>query len=387
MVALPRVITVDPSGTVGHIVRSAVDLLDLSVIQVDVPGGPEALEEMNSKINLVVTAFEVDDDMRGFEFALRIKQVSQDIAVIVLGDVDDPDELDEETALDSPFLYLSRPVDIHRLMRALVAGMEGHEAMMNALTAGSSAGAVEVMDMGPVPNLDIKAAQTIIDSLLTELGAMAIILATRTGEALLERGAVGYIDREQLTQSMLPIMTANIGVKDLVGGQVTTVQLYDGDDYDIFVLSIGLHHFMCVMFDGQMGSRQFGLVNRFGRRAVEDLIALLGASAFMLQPQPRKEEVRARKAAKKQTVEDEEPIHLAPAEIESPAEKPEPAPVIQKMEPIEDLNLDALFSDDLSLDEDIFDPDKLEEIAREGAQQGKGAVDWDQAQQLGILKN
>jgi hypothetical protein len=391
MAALPRVITVDPTGAIARIVRSALDLLDLSVVQVDVPEGAEALEELQSRVNLVVTAFDIDDNMRGFEFALRVKQASKDTSVIILGDVDDPDELDEETALDSPFVYLSRPVDSYQFLRVLVAGLESHEAMVGALNAPSGGNhALAAADMGPVPQLDINQAQTIVDSLLTDLGAMAVLMSSRSGETLLERGAVGYIDRERLTHALLPIMQTSIGVRDIVGGQIWTVQLYDGDDYDVFVLSVGLHHFLCVIFDGQMGARQFGLVNRFGRRAVEDLIALIGANAFFIQPAAsrQEEQPRARKSARKQVARDDEPVQLAHAEIEPAEETAKAEVVMQQLEPIEDLDLDNLFGDDMDLDEDLFDPDKLEELAKESAQQStKGAVDWDQAQQLGILKN
>ncbi|MBL8156637.1 MAG: hypothetical protein JNM70_20840, partial [Anaerolineae bacterium] len=71
----------------------------------------------------------------------------------------------------------------------------------------------------------------------------------------------------------------------LVGGQPQTIHFYDGDDKDVFVLSVGLHHFLCIIYDGQMGSRQFGSVTRIGRKAAQDLIALLGASAFMIDRQ------------------------------------------------------------------------------------------------------
>ncbi len=53
MAGIPRIITVDPTGVIARIVRSAVDLLDLSVIQIDVPTGSGALDELD-KVNLVV---------------------------------------------------------------------------------------------------------------------------------------------------------------------------------------------------------------------------------------------------------------------------------------------------------------------------------------------
>ncbi len=382
---MPRIITVDPTGAISRIVRSAIDLLDLSIIQVDVPNGTDALEELARHADLVVSSFEPDENMKGFEFALRIKQKSQKTGVLILGDINDPDDLDEETAADSPFVYLSRPVDIHQFLRVFMAGLESPTAMNEVLRASASGAGFTPADMGPVPEIDLNAVQGIVDSLLTDLGAMAIMLVTRTGETLMERGAVGYIDREQLASAMAPVMQANIDISDLVGGQVATVQLYDGDEYDIFLLSIGLHHFVCVMFDGQMGAKQFGMVNRFGRRAVEDIIALIGADAFFISPPAKPEPARRSQPTKKQEPAPEEPLELARAEITIEEKAlPEPVETRPQLDPIENLDADALFSDDIDLDDDLFDLEKLEDLTSTADQSGS-TLDWDQAVGLGII--
>ena len=79
-----------------------------------------------------------------------------------------------------------------------------------------------------------------------------------------------------LTKALIPTVMTTIEMSPLVGGQAQTIHFYDGDDKDVFVLSVGLHHFMCVVYDGQAGSRQFGSITRYGRRAAQDLIALAG---------------------------------------------------------------------------------------------------------------
>ncbi len=378
---IPRIITVDATGGIARIVRSAMDLLDLSIIQTDVPSSQEALEE-TKRANLVVTAFNVDDNMKGFEFALRVKQQSPDVAVIILGDEDDPDDLDDETSADSPFVYMSRPVDIHQFLRVLIAGLESHEAMMRAKHApvmATSSG--EQMDLGPVPSLEIARAKNVVDVFRADVGAMSALLVSRVGDILLESGAAGYADNVQLAQILSPVMMINYGVKDLVAGQVSTVQLYDGEEFDIFVLSVGLHHFLVAIFDGQQGARNFGGVNRYGRKAVEDLIGLLGANAFLVLPPMKKEEPPKRQHVKKVEVK-EEPIELARAEI--PLDKPkEPETVIQKLEPIKELDLDSLFGTDVTVSDDLFDFEKLDELTST-TQQGK-TFDWDWAQDAGIL--
>lgn len=378
---IPRIITVDATGNIARIVRSAMDLLDLSVIQTDVPDSLLALEE-TKRANLVVTAFNVDEHMKGFEFALRVKQQSPDVSVIILGDEDDPDDLDEETSANSPFIYMSRPVDIHQFLRVLIAGLEGPEAMMRArlapITATSSG---DQIDLGPVPSLEISRAKNVVDVFRADVGAMSALLVSRAGDVLLESGASGYADNVQLAQILSPVMMINYGVKDVVAGQVSTVQLYDGEQYDIFVLSVGLHHFLVAIFDGQQGARNFGGVNRYGRKAVEDLIGLLGANAFLVMPPVKKEEPPKRQHVKKIETK-EEPIELARAEI--PTDKPkEPETVVQKLEPIKELDLDTLFGADIPVDEDLFDLEKLDQLAS-SSQQGK-TFDWDWAQDAGIL--
>ncbi|TVR23601.1 MAG: response regulator [Anaerolineaceae bacterium] len=388
MVLIPRIVTVDPAGIVARIVRSSLELLDLSVIQTDIPASEDALNEIDQRVNLVVVALSLDAHMKGFEFALRVKQASPDTAVLILADTHEPNELDEETTEESPFVYLSRPLDIHRFLRVLVAGLEGQESMKKAATAtgGELTGGDD--SMGAVPRLDIVAARKILEQTQSELGAMVVALADRQGEVLVEVGASGLVDLGDLARSMMPMMRTNIGLRDIVGGQVTTVQFYDGEDYDVFVLSVGLHHFISVLFEGQQGARQFGFVNRFGRKAVEDLIGLIGADAFFIVPAAPKEELPKRQTMVTKAVESE-PVELARAEIEFDEEPPELEPVIEPLEPIDDLNIDVLFDDTAPLEGDIFDNlEQLEEMAKQsdGAFQ-KGRITWDDAKDLGVLKD
>lgn len=381
MPSLPRVITVDPTWTIARIVRAALDLLDFAVVQVDVPGGVDALEEARrGGARLVVTAWELNDDVQGLELALRIKQAAPDTAVIILADVDDPEALDPETAAESPFVYMHRPVDLQQFLRVLVAGLKGDDIF--AAAAPPAPAAAPRIDHGPVPDIDFENARAIVDRLLADVGAMAIILASRLGETILERGAVGYLNRDQLTSALLPMVTTTLQMRDLVGGQTQSLQFYDGEDKDMFVFSVGLHHFLCVVFDGQAGSRQFGLVNRYGRQAVQDLLALLGASAFLIQKAVEAPPAPERKPArrdKRKTDEVLEPILVRP-EIKAP----EPEPV--KLEPIPDLDLsilDQLDNLDLSAADDLFDPEKLAEMASRGS--GRKEVSFEEAIEIGVL--
>ncbi len=380
MGASPRIITVDPTGTIARIVRAAMDLVGRQVILIDMSSGREALEEIKSRpCQLVVTNVELDHDIKGYQLAIEVRQANPNTHVIILADVDDPD-LDPEDIVGSPFVYLHRPVDIHQFLRVLIAGLDGDDIFAALQPPQSDSGTPQVRDMGDVPHLDVEAARVSIDKLLSDVGAMAIVLANRKGEVLLERGAVGYLDREKLTGALLPMVITSIDMGELVGGRSSTLQFYDGEDYDVFVLSVGIHHFLCLVFDGAAGNRQFGAVNRFGRRAAEDLIVLLGTSAFVIQkPKPPQVEKKSKQAAAQPVQEVFEPIARAEVKVT----EPEPF----RLEPVGDMDFsifDQLQNVSSDAANDLFSLDSLAELASETMRAG-GPIDFDKAQQMGIM--
>lgn len=387
MAAWPRIMTVDPSGEVGRIVRAALELMETPATFIDMPAGKEALDEIKHRpCDLLVTAVGLDDDIQGYQLAIQARKLAPNTGVVILADVEDA-ELDEETLAQSPFVYLRRPVDIHQFMRVMAAGMDGQDlfAALAPPSGGGGDAPAHMPDLGPVPAVDADAARIIVDTLLTDVGAMAVVLASRTGEVLLERGAVGYLDREQLARALLPMVATSIDMSGLVGGRSSTLQFYDGETYDVFVLSVGLHHFLCLIFDGQAGNRQFGAVNRFGRRAAEDLIALLGAVAYTIQKPSEREESRPRRKRSTQTVPQVAENGLEPIPRAAEMKPPEPKPL--KLDPVQDFDpniFDQLASLDVNAADDLFDPDRLGELANSARGKG-GPIGFSEAIELGIM--
>lgn len=388
MPSLPRVITVDPTRNISRIIRSAADLLGIGIIQIDAPSGIDALEELrHGNANLVITSWELDDEMQGLILALEVKQIAPQTGVIILANENDPETVEEETDGEPPFVYLRRPVDIQQLLRVFVAGLNNENIVEAARPVAGNA--TPVIDHGPLPPLNLQNARTIIKQMLVDVGAMAIILSARNGEVLLEDGAPGYLNRELLTKALIPTVMTTIEMSPLVGGQAQTIHFYDGDDKDVFVLSVGLHHFMCVVYDGQAGSRQFGSITRYGRRAVQDLIALLGASAFLIQqPDAPKVAVTSSHTAsnkRKPVTKEVEKVELElVVKPEIPAEEPEQV----KLAPIQNFDLglfDQLGNMDTGAGEDIFDLDHMAEMVNTGS--GRKEISFDEAIELGVLPN
>jgi DNA-binding NarL/FixJ family response regulator len=395
MPALPRIVTVDPSGDIARIVRAAFDLTERSVIQIDIPDSADTLEEIRRVApEVVICALTLDDHMRGIDLAMLVKQMQPTTQVVVIAGDDDVEALDDDVLAEASFIYLRRPLEATVFIRALFAALDGEDAKMTMSTP-----AVRVptpADLGPIPSMDLNAAQRILDTLVQDVAAQSCVLATRMGDVILERGVPNYLNISQLTSALLPSIMTNVEMGQIVGGsKPATIQFFDGQTYDVFVLSVGLHFFLCLMYDGKDGSRSFGAVTRFGRRAVEDLIAPLGASAFVFErpTAPVSEDRRRRRRTAAVTPKEEtiEPVAVK-AEVWSEPVPPKPTETaleIPRLEPISDLDVSIFEAGaveaaaDLDLD-DLFDPDKLAQIANETRRE-RGPLTYDEARELGII--
>jgi DNA-binding NarL/FixJ family response regulator len=389
MAALPRIITVDPTGSLAHIVRAVADLLDRSITLIDISSGPDALVEVRrGDCAVLVTTVELEDKMRGYQLAIEVSQTSAETRVIVLAESTDP-ELDVKELVDSPYVYMHRPVDLNQFARVILAALDGGDIFEAVNEPMQAAAAPAAVNLGQMPYLDAEAARPIIDTLLTDVGAMAIVFANRAGEVLLERGAVGYLDREKLATTLQPMFVTTIEMGELVGGNTRTLHFYDGDTYDVFVISVGLHHFLSLVFNGEAGNRAFGAVNRFGRRAAEDLVALLGASAFVVNLPPAAAAQPAadtsRKARRRKPEEEPQEIFQPLERAVEPETYAEPEPL--QLEPVQDMDFsifDNLEKLDLSNADDLFSLETMADVANQNNRKG-GPIDFDQAFELGIM--
>jgi hypothetical protein len=144
---------------------------------------------------------------------------------------------------------------------------------------------------------------------------------------------------------------------------------------------------MCLIFDGT--SRPFGAVNLFGRRAADQIIEMMGEAAYLIKkpeplrvsaptppaPVPTAEEISPTRKKKRKTLE-------ADVVVETP--KPQPT----MLEPVGDMDLDALFgqSVDEGMAESLFDLDNLTDIAASLESDEGKKVGYDEAIDMGILE-
>lgn len=387
MTSVPRIVVVDPAYNVARIVRGALTLLSRPHILVEVPTAEDALEEVKrSSIDLAVTAYQIAGKMHGIDLALQICHESLGTPVIVLAEDGDP-QIDPAALAEAPFHYFVRPV-AEPFLRGLRIALDGEAAAQVEEEVQLTPGA----DLGPVPAIDLDELRDIIGSLVRDVGAMGAVLADRTGRILFETGAIGYIDRETLSAILGPSFAHSAAISPLIGGDAWAMHYYDGERLDVFGLGLGIHYFMCLIFEGS-NRGAFGAVTMFGRRAADQIIDKIGEAAYAAKkpeplPPPKKKE--------KEKEKEKEPVPEASAVPPPPQEAEEvlalealfdeqPGELV--LEPVADFDPDELFgqSIDEGLANSLFAPDALSSLAATIAASEGERVGYDEAIDMGIL--
>lgn len=388
----PRIIIADDTQGLATITRSALELMGRRPRMVEAHTGEDALDEARLRApDLLITAYKLGSTMTGVMLALQAKREAAGVPIIVIATESDL-ELDQETLTDSPFQYLRRPFVPELFIRALRISLDGPEAVPVA--------EVPVDPLGPVPEVEVDKLRQISSKLMREVGAMSVVLSDRNGKVLTYDGAAGYIDRDVLSAGLGPTFANTARILSIVGDQPRVLKYYDGDKFDIFSLAIGLHHFVSLVFDGTSGDRALGPVRRYGGSAVNEMLSVIGAPAFMIAapvarlpevpkaPEPKPEpKHRGRRrtqemaALKTQSVPGIRKVENVPEPIHPQAPMPVGAPIVDFDASI----LEGLASLDMRQADALFDPERLEMLGSPLVADADVRLSINDAQAQGII--
>lgn len=382
----PRIIVVDPQQKLYHLVRAALELMERHPRLIETYSSDDALLELRAiPPDLLITSQTLLEPSSGTILALMAKREMAALPVIVVGEENDP-VLDEETIAQSPFQYLRRPIAPEAFIRSLRIALDGPEA------APREAAPEEIV---PVPPIEYSGAiQRILFDLMRNVNAMAVILADRNGKVLGYDGAAGYVDRDLIAAALASGFSSLIKMLPTLGEQPRVLSYYDADRTTLFGLSLGLHHFVILVFDRRAPSAALGNVKRFGATAINELLELVGEVAFDPKPSSPALHAKPEAHAKRKTRTQEVRAVQAPALPSKPAKPAEEKPVMPTdlvatrpaAQPAPDFDpklLDALDSIDLAQAEALFDPDKLAESAISLTSESR--ITFDDALMQGII--
>lgn len=387
----PRIIVVDPQQKLSHLVRAAMELMNRRPRLIETYSSDDAMLELRAVApDLLISSQTLLEASSGTILALMAKREMAALPVIVVGEETDP-ELDAETIAQSPFQYLRRPMAPESFIRALRIALDGPEAAPRAASPD---------EIIPVPPLEYTASlQKIMFDLMRNVNAMAIILADRNGKVIGYDGAAGYVDRDLFAAALAPGFGNTIKMLPALGDQPRVLKYYDAERSTVFGLSLGLHHFIILVFDRNAPPTALGNVKRYGSTAINEMLELIGAVAFDPKPSSpmlhQKPETHAKRKTRTQDMRAVSSATAAPA-----AEKPVmPSSVVTQppatsstaqqspaAKPIADFDpslFDGLDSVDLQLAEAMFDPDKLAESALALAPDSR--ITFDDALMQGII--
>jgi len=352
----PRIIVVDDNQGIANIVRASLELMGRKPRLIETHTGDDAIDEMRlSTPDLLITSSRLGDTMSGVPLALQAKREIAALPVIVVAAESDP--IDDDTMLDdSPFEYLRRPLIPELFIRAIRVALDGPEAAADT--------AAPLDTMGPVPQVDVDKLRAVGSKLMRDVNAMSFILADRNGKVLTFDGAAGYIDRDLLAAVLGPAFGNVAKIVSIVGNQPRVLNYYDGDKFDIFGLAIGFHHFLGLVFDGASGNRALGPVKNFGGVAVNEMLTIVGESAFKFQQQatiivPTAKVAEPKGRGKRRMTQEAAAVKAQP---------PAPAPVIEApmFEPITNFDpsiFDRFDAIDLSEADALFNPEMMADAA------------------------
>lgn len=377
---VPRIVVVDATPDMARIARGAMALLSRSHVLVEVPTAEAALEEAKgARVDLLLAAQRLPGPVSGLDLARLLAQKAPSVPVIVLADAGDPlPSPDDLTTARCQFF--TRPV-AELFLRGLRAALNGErEPMTEAPVSGTDS------LLAYTPPLDASVLRAMAADLVRDAGALGGLVIDRSGRVVAEVGATGAIDRDELVVLAGPALAGAGAISPLIGGNAWAMHYYDGERLDIFGLALGVHYFVCLLFDGS-NRGALGPVMMYGRRAADRIVRELGPAAYEMRPAAVPPVPGAMVHETADRLPALPPVPSAPdIQIEQTTDAGEES-IEQLAAELGELDLDALFGQmvDENLAAITFDPDDLGTLAAQLGDDGLGHVGYSDALDMGIL--
>jgi hypothetical protein len=226
-----------------------------------------------------------------------------------------------------------------------------------------------------------------------DLGALAVLLVDYQGGIAAQSDEVPGLDLARVLPRLGQALAGARDVAQALGAQTpANLHLFDGSAFDLYAADVGEAFALLILFDGQRGAGQAGLVLRYGRQAADDLLTVLNVPGALAQPAPAGPAPKATKVKtgplkKKKTgplataAATAAPAHAAPEPpavppaAKPPAVAPVPAPAAPRTAPVEK----KVTSPEAAAFWDKVDGAEIGEART-------GMLSWEEAARLGLVK-
>ncbi|MBI3244647.1 MAG: response regulator [Chloroflexi bacterium] len=364
-----KILIVDDEREITRMLHAALELIDRNFQVTEVPSAEEAmLEVRRTSFDLVIADVRLPG-MDGLELMRRIRKLRPEAQVVIITGNNSP-QAEAEARKLNPAAFLAKPINPKEFAAVIQKVFGGNLPDLPA------------EDAPPPPSV-----ATRLSALRYDLGCLAVYLADLDGMVIARAGDVSSFNIDEMVRHIEVAFSASLKVCHLLGGYVPlNMHFFDGDDFDVYVINVGQSYMLIMLFEGEMGAKQMGLVLRYGRQCADDMLNAMAERAPALAyatPLAASAPVEAARATDTIIIPipEAEPIIL-PNVPHMPILAPEPEP-LEPMLDIQDEVLNAAAGSFGELDLDSFWDSAASEV-ESGATRGS-ALSFEQALKLGLV--
>ncbi len=363
-----RILIVDDEREITRMLHAALQLIDRNFQVAEVPSAEEAMLEIRrTSFDLVIADLRLPG-MDGLELLRRIRKSRPEVQVVIITGNNTP-QVEAEARKLNPVAFLKKPINPKEF------------AVVIQKVFGGNLPDLTTEDAPPPPSV-----ATRLSALRYDLGGLAVYLADLDGVVVARAGDVSSFNIDEMVRHIEVAFSASLKVCHLLGGLVPlNMHFFDGDDFDVYVLNVGQSYMLIMLFEGEMGAKQMGLVLRYGRQCADDMLNAMAERApapTYLTPTATPAQVEAALMTETITISipEAEPMILS-AVAHAPVPVPEPEPA----QPVLDIKDDVLNAAAGSLGEQDLDSfwDSAAAEVESGATRGS-ALSFEQALKLGL---
>lgn len=258
----PRILLVDDQQQVIRVLRSSLELSDQEYYITEVSSAEEALAEIDrGPVDLVVTDLRLPG-LSGLELIERLSELRPLAkAVLISG------------SGDEGVRFRAEQLGVVHFFRKPIGTSFFLEVVQHALRLAEA-------DRQKAEQVGTQITEKLV-ALRHELGAEGVFLLRGRGEVMAGSGELSQLDIDTVVPSLMIAHRAGRKVTfHLSGPYPTSFQHFNGENYDIYLNSVGRDHALLIAFLDRQEAGQLGSVVHFGRRAAEGILATLEESAI-----------------------------------------------------------------------------------------------------------
>jgi DNA-binding NarL/FixJ family response regulator len=321
-----RILIIDDNFEIALFLRTTLEIIWPTHQIINVPSGEEGLLEVRrAPADVIILDLKLPG-IHGLEFIEKINALAPETPIIVITGERSPELHQQVRALGVAGFFL-KPLHVDDISSAVRQILEG---------------APEPEEGGPPPQKLSPQISRRLSALRIDTGADYVMFVDLNGRCLVRDGQAGDLNINRLASYLGGTLAHSAELAQILRApQPFTINYQAGATYDLYAATVGPSYLIALIFDGRHGRGKIGAVWVYARRAIKELLDLLGseapvpvepASAPPSAPQPEPALAEAPAGPAEAELEQDQP----PAPEPSPQAESEPEPEGESAEPPEE---------------------------------------------------